>query len=112
MYTAMRPSPDFGDWIVIKAPDCYELEMDVSRPHGKRRHRLPPSGEWREGKVLVDPSLEAIIGPSIAVEGENWTGAAREFLEDWDGKNEVAPRPRRVLSSLSPASRRRFPTAS
>lgn len=62
--------------------------MDVSQPHGRLRHRLLPDGEWREGKVPIDPSLEEIIGPSIAVEGENWTGAAREFLEDLDGKTK------------------------
>ena len=52
------------------------------------KHRLLSDGEWREGNVPVDPSFEEIIGPSIAVQGENWTGAAREFLEDLDGKTK------------------------
>ena len=82
----MRRTPEVADWIPIKAPDGYELEMDVSHPHGRLRHRLLPDGEWREGNVPVGPSLEQIIDPSIAVEGENCTGAAREFLEDFDRK--------------------------
>jgi hypothetical protein len=70
----MRRSPNVGDWIAIKAPDGYELEMDVSHPHGKLRHRLLPNGEWRDGNVPVEPSLEEIIDHSIAVGSENWTG--------------------------------------
>lgn len=82
----MRRAPEVGAWVPIKAPDGYELEMDVSHPHGTLRHRLLPDGEWREGNLPVDPSLEEIIGPSTAVKGETATGAAREFLEDFNRK--------------------------
>jgi hypothetical protein len=84
----MRRSPNVGDWIAIKSPDGFELELDVSHPHGKLRHRPLPNGEWREGNVPVEPSLEEIIDPSIAVGSENWTGGGREFLEDLDGKTK------------------------
>lgn len=82
----MRRAPEVGRWISIKAPDGYELEMHVSRPPGTLRHRLLPDGEWREGTVPVDPSLEEVIGPLIAVEGENWTAAVRSCLRTWTTK--------------------------
>ena len=66
----MRRAPEVGGWISIKSPEGYELEMDVSHPHGRLRHRLLPDGEWRKGNVPVDPSLEEIIGPAAVVEGE------------------------------------------
>lgn len=84
----MPRAPEVGDWIPINAADGYELEMDVSHPHGTLMHRLLPDGEWREGNVPVDPSLEEIIGPSIAVEGKNRTDAARKFVEDSDGRTK------------------------
>jgi hypothetical protein len=86
MDRAMRRAPDVGDWISIKPPEGYELEMDVSHPHGKLRHRLLPDGGWREGNVPSDPSLEEIIGQSITIEGENQTDEAREFLDDFDAQ--------------------------
>ena len=84
----MHRAPDV-DWVAIKAPEGYELEMDVSHPHGRLRHRLLPDGEWRDGNLPIDPSLAEIIGPSIAVDGENWTGAAWEFIEDFDRQTKA-----------------------
>lgn len=82
------PSIRSAIWTPIEAPPGYAVEMDTSHPHGLIRHRLLPDGEWREGIVPADPSLEEIIGPPVSIEGEPWTGAAREFLEDFDRKTK------------------------
>lgn len=75
-------------WTPIEAPAGYALELDTSRPVGGLRHRLLPYGEWREGNIPTDPSLEEMIGPSLTIEGENWTGEAREFLEEFDRRTK------------------------
>lgn len=70
----------------VLAPAGYCVEMDVSRPRGAVRHRLLPSGEWREGNVPETLRLDDLVGPSVKIEGENWTDAAREFLDAFDAQ--------------------------